>query len=400
MIDLINNTPLAFRESLPKTETWAVIAADRQQQVLSNQFKSLLSDSKKKSEFLDEQLHGADEKVFSPETGSDNDTDSDAEDKGGHHSSSSANDEANGGGREGKKGVSSSLMNQFRAIANRFQDENSSSTGMDTSFDDPLLGEFDQDRKLTADTICLWSNVEEVIPCVCSNLRFNIYTTSLKEVFYQNTISKSDNNASSSIYCFFLSHSASSSSKMNDTNSSSHPFYFAIDCRKNDEKSIGIFPKAYLLDPDVIFDGEGLNGLLAVLEPISATTHICIIGKNLHSFVVSFVLSYCCLVVLSIVFFLSRNLLFLGSGADYYKWLFKQKYKKRTKKMRKEQEDMIADDQKRVNALALMLIKKGFKYIRYSLYCLLYLGSLVLFVSQCSSRRIRRSSILYPEARI
>jgi hypothetical protein len=282
VLDLINNTPLAFRESLPKTETWAVIAADRQQQLLSNQFKSLLSDSKRKSEFLDEQLHGAEEKVFSPDTGSDNDTDSEAEDKG--HHASSPNDEATGG-KEGKKGVSSSLMNQFRAIANRFQDENSSTGGMDTSFDDPLLGEFDQDRKLTADTICLWSNVEEVIPCVCSNLRFNIYTTSLKEVFYQSTTGKTSS-PSFSAYCFFLTQSSSSSSKNNEMNSSpslQHPFYFAIDCRKNDEKSIGIFPKAYLLDPDVIFDGEGLTGLLAVLEPISASTHICIIGKNSFS---------------------------------------------------------------------------------------------------------------------
>jgi hypothetical protein len=176
-------------------------------------------------------------------------------------------------------------MNQFRAIANRFQDENSSTGGMDTSFDDPLLGEFDQDRKLTADTICLWSNVEEVIPCVCSNLRFNIYTTSLKEVFYQSTTGKTSS-PSFSAYCFFLTQSSSSSSKNNEMNSSpslQHPFYFAIDCRKNDEKSIGIFPKAYLLDPDVIFDGEGLTGLLAVLEPISASTHICIIGKNSFS---------------------------------------------------------------------------------------------------------------------
>jgi antitoxin (DNA-binding transcriptional repressor) of toxin-antitoxin stability system len=45
--------------------------------------------------------------------------------------------------------------------------------------------------------------------------------------------------------------------------------------------------------------------------------------------------------------------------------------------MRKEQDEMIADDQRRSNALAMMLIKKGFKYIRY-----LFLGALsVVFLA-------------------
>lgn len=313
-IDLICNTPQAFRDSLPRTETWAVLSAERQSKALSNQFKTMLSKEKKKmnKSLLDEQLHGADDPVFD-----DDESDSASEDS--ENQAIEEEDVTSGNdGQAHKSNTVSSLFGQLKAVADRFKGDNA----LDASFDDSLADlSFAQDQKLTADTLCLWSSVEEVLPCICSNVRRTSENQSSKVVFQKivtNTLDKEETQASRSQTCFFLA------PLDNYT-----PLYFAIDCRRLAEKTLGLFPKAYSLDPEVIFDGEGLNELLAILEPMAKTTHICIIG----------------------------------SGAEYYKWHLSLQYKKKTKKWKKELRELIEEDSKRLNALAMILIKKAFPYI-------------------------------------
>jgi hypothetical protein len=217
-------------------------------------------------------------------------------------------------------------MNQLRTIAASQFDEDDH--GFDASFDE--ASEFAQDQKLKSDTLCLWSSVEEVLPCICSNIRrARNDEFELKEIFYSTYISlpnsntnNSETSSSKNKSCFFISSI--------DTMT---PLYFAIDCRKNEEKTIGLFPKAYSLDPDIIYDSDGLTELLAILQPIASTTHIVIIG----------------------------------SGLEYYRWfIYKFKYanrKKKTKPMKKEYKELIEEDSKKINAIAMILIKKGFKFI-------------------------------------
>ncbi len=69
-------------------------------------------------------------------------------------------------------------------------------------------------------------------------------------------------------YCFFIS------SLEEDP-----PFYFAIDCRSEEEKTLGQFPKAYPLDPEVLTDAEQMSSVMSVLESLGSSTHITIIGK-------------------------------------------------------------------------------------------------------------------------
>jgi hypothetical protein len=56
------------------------------------------------------------------------------------------------------------------------------------------------------------------------------------------------------------------------------PFFFGIDCRAEEERGLGLFPKAYCLDPSLVTDTEELSRLLDMLEPIASTVHICLIG--------------------------------------------------------------------------------------------------------------------------
>ena len=65
----------------------------------------------------------------------------------------------------------------------------------------------------------------------------------------------------------------------NATHNANSPFFFGIDCRSEEERALGLFPKAYCLDPSVLTDSEELSRLLDMLEPIASSVHICIIGN-------------------------------------------------------------------------------------------------------------------------
>lgn len=110
-----------------------------------------------------------------------------------------------------------------------------------------------------------------------------------------------------------------------------NPFYFGIDCRTSEEKTIGLFPKAFCLDPEIITDSDALQDLLNTLDPIASSTHITIIG----------------------------------AGEHYYRWYYKQLYpRKKFKKDPPELLQMIADSESRTKALVMFLLKKPFKHIR------------------------------------
>jgi hypothetical protein len=316
---LIGNTPKAFRDSLPRTETWAILAANRQQELLSHQVKSLLkSTNSKKAKILDEQLHGSNnntgnEDNFFDDNASDTESENNNDENNTLDDSPTGGSSSIGGGNAKTNSSLSMLMGQLSAIASRMQED--VDHNVDASFD----SEFPQDQKLSSDTLCLWSSVEEVLPCICSNIRRPHSSDNefeLKEIF-QTAL-----NQASEKYCFLISSLETMT-----------PLYFAIDCRKNEEKTMGLFPKAYSLDPEVIFDSDGLTELISILQPIAGTTHIVMIG----------------------------------SGIDYYKWfIYKFKYgnrKKKTKQMKKEYKELIEEDSQKMNAIALSLIKRGFKFI-------------------------------------
>ena len=58
------------------------------------------------------------------------------------------------------------------------------------------------------------------------------------------------------------------------------PFYFGIDCRTEAERSLGTFPKALVVDPSFITDPGKISDILAMLEPLAQSVHLCIIGSG------------------------------------------------------------------------------------------------------------------------
>lgn len=282
---MINNTPNAFRDGLPKTETWAILAAEQQQQALSSRLRDFYSLNKKsegKGNALDDPLHGGpsaglDENNLFGETNeakaSGNPDRDDTESSDGYDSEEDEEDEnadaAGLGGQGNRKNPASILMDQLRAISKRMR-QNDEGDDANVSFEDNQ----DEGQNLSSsDTICLWSSANEVIPCICTNRRRNVEAFDAIQLFlnavHQQKQKSEQNRDAISRSCFFLS-----------TESTQSPLFFAIDCRKIEEKTLGLFPKAYLLDPEVIYDGESLMELLAILKPMATTTHIAIIGKS------------------------------------------------------------------------------------------------------------------------
>jgi len=105
-----------------------------------------------------------------------------------------------------------------------------------------------------------------VVPCICSNGRRNISDKTVSKIFYDTIYYETYQNLG---YCFFIS-----------TLEKELPFYFAIDCRTEEEKSLGKFPKAFSVDPEILVDAEQISSILSVLESLGSSTHITIIGKR------------------------------------------------------------------------------------------------------------------------
>ena len=172
--------------------------------------------------------------------------------------------------------------------------------------------------------ICLWANVAEVIPCLCSSSKQRAAVSSEMKVMssfkfgaYWNaaTAPSSDPNASSGA-------SPRSQTVVSDSNSQTRsrsnsqasqdsidseiaserggegfvipllarekdqPFFFGIDCRgAANEIGLGKFPKAFCLDPEDLKDSYLTSTILRTLEPLAHQFHFCIIGVGEEFFV-------------------------------------------------------------------------------------------------------------------
>lgn len=132
-------------------------------------------------------------------------------------------------------------------------------------------------------SVCLWTDTSEVVPCLCSNRR---------------KPSIDPNNSISSYYSFGVN---IEQAEVGDPEENlfpirnsygvpenidyrtravviEPPFYFGIDCRNEEEKSLGRFPKAFNMNANFIVDSEEVSILLETLQPIANTVHICIFG--------------------------------------------------------------------------------------------------------------------------
>ena len=133
----------------------------------------------------------------------------------------------------------------------------------------------------------------KVVPCICSNRRRPIAFENVCDAFVRmscvSAISSQQQPAESIVKdrcCRLLNMgiepSPASNTTLNAINNAAinanSPFFFGIDCRSEEERMLGLFPKAYCLDPSVLTDSEELTKLLDMLEPIASSVHICIIG--------------------------------------------------------------------------------------------------------------------------
>jgi len=137
------------------------------------------------------------------------------------------------------------------------------------------------DTKGDLETMCLWADVAEVIPCICSNRRrpgsqedilLHFETGIIARRLVAGSSKQADAKVSDEVrggddMCLPLSEPSSSS-----------PFYFGIDCRTDLERSLGQFPKAFAIDPSSITDSDAILQLLDTLEPLVNSVHLCIIG--------------------------------------------------------------------------------------------------------------------------
>ena len=63
-----------------------------------------------------------------------------------------------------------------------------------------------------------------------------------------------------------------------DDGSSAPPVFFGIDCRSPSEIALGQFPKAYAFDPANLVDAESISKLLEMVETLTSSVHLCLIG--------------------------------------------------------------------------------------------------------------------------
>eukprot|EP01035_Chromulina_nebulosa_P019573 gene19573-25474_t len=123
-----------------------------------------------------------------------------------------------------------------------------------------------QDNKIDGNILNIWSTTDEVVPCIISNKRRANTTLSVSKYFELGIQSFRNNK---DLQLLFPS-----------SNHIEEPFYFGIDCRSNNEKKLGIFPKTFSLDPVLLTDSDEVNKILETLEPLASSVHLCIIGAG------------------------------------------------------------------------------------------------------------------------
>eukprot|EP01039_Chlorochromonas_danica_P005573 gene5572-6136_t len=340
-------TPEAFREALSRTETWAVFTADRQRQALSAQLLAMQQEDD--DEGVEGDHHGDFEDVFGGKDGKKKITKAHGDEIDGAGNEGDNKTDSSGGDDEedvsqGKGGVGhvesqqqpTSLLNTasqlVKAIGMKLQGKfDNADNSIVKNEEDEFV--FAQDSKKGQETICLWADPQEVLPCITSNQRRQIQAVPSLPLDVQSAFcaavqdsghvsSQSDSDRAGC--CFFLSRGVIDA-----------PFFFGIDCRSEEERQLGLFPKAYAVDPDIVTDGEALNNLMAMLAPLASTTHICLIG----------------------------------AGEEYYRWEFLQKRQKKrfgrknSMKDTKELQAHVKERSNGINAVALYLIKKSFSRV-------------------------------------
>eukprot|EP01038_Epipyxis_sp_PR26KG_P007641 gene7641-10401_t len=349
--DILLTTPQAFRDALDQTEEWAssstLVAIDQK-----NSSTSVLDQPVHGQEYEPDDEQSPFQDVASdPEDDEDDENiynDEDEEDYDPFHSignkkslkdsnnnknntnNSNTNEETNNNSNASNIFLfgKNNLMDKFKKLSLQFQkDLNTDST---QTGDESAQQEWLHDRKLISNEICLWSDPAEVIPCICSNRRRPTVSKDISSIFLDSIVNNSNlmNNSTNDHddapdTCFLTENRSSFSEK---------PFYFGIDCRTETEKQLGLFPKAYSMDPIILTDTEELTKLLQVIEPLSSTVHICLIG----------------------------------SGKAYYDWYYKNKYpnKKQFKtKGSMELSHAINEQTARLNAVAMYFLKRSFKHI-------------------------------------
>lgn len=148
LLALINNTPVAFRETLNRTETWAMISSEKQQKELFSKMYSSNTDN------LDDSNHG--------DIYDEDDEDSDEED-------SEDDSDINQGSKDDHIKLKPTpsvpgtvnFLDHLKSLTSKFQLLNSNQDDSMQLENDDFV--FIQDKKLSSETVCLWVDSNEVL---------------------------------------------------------------------------------------------------------------------------------------------------------------------------------------------------------------------------------------------
>ena len=257
---VMRTTPISFRIALDKTEEWAA-------STLTHQFMP--------AEFVDSNIPMVNDDQSSVSHGNDFDIDDilPADSATGNNTNtapvikSSMSSVATG----------QSLLDGIKRLGIPFPVTTVSSTNtVNDSYHDNHSRRLQcpHDSKTEANTMVLWTEVGEVIPCICTNKLRPFIQGDILANFKQG-LSVIKNNESSvpvrgdDAMCFPLPQQPNEK-----------PFYFGIDCRSDTERELGLFPKAFTVDPSTITDTEAVSHLLLTLEPLVNSVHLCVIGAG------------------------------------------------------------------------------------------------------------------------
>lgn len=266
------------------------------------------------------------------------------------------------------------FMAQLQKLRMQFQvDTATSSTDIQTQ---PLsesiqnIKYWPHDTYISGKSLCLWSDATEVnyicsihllyvnlfyfvckiVPCFISNRRmvtsYNMLQYFDSSIELLRKYESDESHLDHKIIC--LPRPEDSAAEV--------PFYFGIDCRTAQEKSLlGVFPRTYGLDPSLLSDSDEVTKLLETLDPLAATVHLCI----------------------------------FGAGEEFYRWheayqqtiLQQQQHKKlwgiaalgknangssnnNTGKTVSIAQQNISDEASKLNSVALFFLKKSFRHVR------------------------------------
>jgi hypothetical protein len=222
--DLRRTTPTAFRTPLEEVDQWATTASD----MLSNNRTTSGVSPAPGAVSPDD-----DDDDFDSARAALADTDGlpvTSEDRSGQRLS--------GGSKKG----SSTLMDRFRRLSTHLQGRFRSKS--DEPGDDSLLNRSVYESK-NSETICMWVEASEVVPCLCSNRRRPADIVSVCDEFVTGVRASQGTKTSGSVADNKKGRGSDGVCNPEPDAGFSHrqPFYFGLDCRPAEERVIGRFPK-------------------------------------------------------------------------------------------------------------------------------------------------------------